>query len=65
MKVRLTRKHAEQIDGIDLKGYQVGDMMDLTPIEAGMLVAEEWAHADRRIVATPTEHQRRSEDDKA
>ena len=29
MKVWLTRKYADRIDGIDLKGYQVGDTLEL------------------------------------
>src|SRR5687768_6133439 len=29
MKVRLTRKHAERIDGISLEGRSVGDVFDL------------------------------------
>jgi hypothetical protein len=41
MKVRLTRKHADRIDGVDLTGCQVGDVVDLAPPEATLLVAEE------------------------
>ena len=62
MKVRLTRKHAEQIDGINLSGYEVGDMLDLTPDEARLIIAEEWALPDRRSMASATEYRRRSED---
>jgi len=62
MKVRLTRKHAESIDGIDLTGYNVGDVIDLTFDEARLIVAEDWAHSDRRVLASPSEHRRRAED---
>lgn len=48
MKVRLTRKYAERIDGIDLSEHEVGDVIDLPPDEARLIIAEEWAHADRR-----------------
>jgi hypothetical protein len=41
--VRLTRKYAEMIDGVDLKEANVGDELDLTPHEANVLVAEGWA----------------------
>ena len=43
MRVRLTRKFADQIDGVDLEGYRVGDVLDLPPKEARLLLAEEWA----------------------
>lgn len=41
--VRLTRKFAERIDGIDLSHHQVGDRMDLSKRDAQMLIAEGWA----------------------
>lgn len=62
MKVRLTRKHAERIDGIDLSSHEVGDVLDLPPDEARLIVAEDWAHSDRRVLTTATEHHRRAED---
>lgn len=42
-QVRLTRKLAEVIDGIDLSSKRVGDLLELTPREAETLVAEGWA----------------------
>ena len=48
MKVRLTRKFADQIDGIDLGGYAPGDLMELSPEQARLIVAEEWAIPERR-----------------
>jgi hypothetical protein len=48
MRVFLTRKLAEEIDGISLKGRQVGDVLDLPPNEAHLLLVEEWAMPERR-----------------
>lgn len=41
--VRLTRKFAEAIDGVDLSRNQVGDLLDLSARDARMLIAEGWA----------------------
>lgn len=41
--VRLTRKYAEAIDGVDLSRNQVGDLLDLSVRDARMLIAEGWA----------------------
>jgi hypothetical protein len=62
MKVRLTRKYAEQIDGIDLSAHDVGDLISVSPDEARLIIAEGWAHADRRIGSAPSEHRRRVDD---
>ena len=43
MKVRLTRKLAEQLDGVDLSPYEVGDVLDLSAPDARLLIAERWA----------------------
>ena len=48
MKVRLTKKFADEIDGIDLSGRRVGDTLDVPPPEARLLMAEEWAASERR-----------------
>ena len=45
MHVRLTRKLAERLDGIDLAGYGEGDVLDLGRREAELLIAEGWATA--------------------
>lgn len=45
MQVRLTRRLAECVDGIDLAHRHVGDLMDLSEHDAEMLVAEGWATA--------------------
>lgn len=43
MRVRLTRKLAEAVDGIDLSAHGVGDILDITPGDAQLLIAEMWA----------------------
>ena len=43
VKVRLTRTLADAIDGIDLGQCHVGDIVDLPPREACLLLAEAWA----------------------
>jgi hypothetical protein len=48
MKVRLTRKLADQLDGIDVADRREGDILDLSPREAKILVIEEWAMLERR-----------------
>jgi hypothetical protein len=52
MQIRLTRKFAEAIDGIDLSHHAVGDVFNLSSADARLLVAEGWAstslHPDRR-----------------
>jgi hypothetical protein len=50
MRVRLVRKLAQKIDGIDLQGREVGDTLDLPSLEAGILIAEEWAAPERRAI---------------
>jgi hypothetical protein len=48
MKVRLTRKLAEEIDGIDLSDHHAGDVMQLPDPDARTLMAEGWAIEERR-----------------
>ena len=43
MWIRLTRKLAERIDGVDISRYAVGDVIDLTRGDAALLIAEDWA----------------------
>jgi len=43
MQVRLTRKYAECIDGVDLSNCQVGDILYLSDRDAYLLIAEGWA----------------------
>ena len=46
--VRLTRKYADVIDGVDLSHAHVGDRLDLSPHDAEVLIAEGWAERDTR-----------------
>jgi RNA-binding protein YlmH len=43
MQIRLTRKFAEAIDGVDLSRRAVGDVFNLSRHDAQLLVAEGWA----------------------
>jgi hypothetical protein len=43
MRVRLIKKLADIIDGVDLRGRSVGDLLNLKPREAKLLIAEQWA----------------------
>jgi hypothetical protein len=62
MKVRLTRKLADRIDGIDLVGRHPGDLLDLPPEDAWLLVAEHWAIPERRQHQSKTLMRRRATD---
>ena len=54
MRVRLTRKLAKHIDGVDLTAHEVGDVLDLPAREAHLLVAEQWAIPERGAIARAT-----------
>lgn len=43
MKVRLLRKFADLINGIDLSKAKTGETLDLPAHDANMLMAEGWA----------------------
>ena len=51
MRVRLTRRLANSIDGVNLSAHQIGDVFEVTRHEAELLVAEAWA-----VVVTPRAH---------
>ena len=59
LRVRLTRKLAARIDGIDLKDAEVGDVLDIPLHDANLLIAEGWAvapaerrqHSSKRVPA--------------
>src|SRR5215212_9405160 len=53
--VRLTRKYADVLNGVDLSGHDVGDRLPLPPRDAGLLIAEGWASP------ASTEERRRSD----
>ena len=60
MRVRLIRKFADVLDGIDLTEMRVGDVIDLKPHHAAILVVEGWAEPVA-VVSTqePEERQNR------
>jgi hypothetical protein len=43
LRIRLTRKLANALNGIDLRAMRVGEVVDLTDPLAQMLIAERWA----------------------
>jgi hypothetical protein len=55
MKIVLTRKLADHIDGVDVSESQVGDVLELPPAQANLLVAEEWAVLERRRAEAQSE----------
>jgi len=62
MKVRLTRKFADSIDGIDLQGRNPGDVFELRAEDARLLLAEEWAVPERRELQATGSPRRREAD---
>lgn len=42
MRVRLVRKLAEILDGVDVSACEVGQIIEVTPREADLLLAEGW-----------------------
>jgi hypothetical protein len=43
MRVRLIKKLADALDGVDLRDHKAGDILELTRAEAELLIAERWA----------------------
>ncbi len=52
MRVLLTKKLAQVIDGVDLTSHEVGEVFEVSAEEARLLVAEHWAIVERRVHAT-------------
>lgn len=48
MRVRVIRKLADRVDGVDLSRCNEGDVIDLAEPEAYLIVAEHWAVPARR-----------------
>ena len=46
--VRLTRKYADVLNGVNLRGHDVGDRLPLPPRQAQLLIAEGWADPEAR-----------------
>jgi hypothetical protein len=54
--VRLIRKYAQMIDGVNLEAAQVGDRLQLSKRDAEVLIAEGWAERapdDHRVRLLP------------
>ena len=49
MRVRLTRKLADRLDGLDLSARTLGDVFEVAPEEGTLLIAEGWAIAERQF----------------
>ena len=43
MRLRLIKKLAQKIDGVDLSAHDLGDILNLSRSEARLLIAEGWA----------------------
>jgi hypothetical protein len=43
VRIRLTKKLATSLNGVDLSPYNVGDIVELPEVAARMLIAERWA----------------------
>ena len=65
MRVRLTKKLAEHVDGVDLTRWRVGDALNLSAREGRLLIAENWAMLEerRRANAGPPRLERRHDVD--
>ena len=61
MKVRLIRKFADLIDGIDLSRAKAGEVLDVSAHDANLLIAEGWAECvgGTRALDKADEHPRR------
>ncbi len=64
VKVRLTKKLALRMDGVDVSANRVGDILELPVEKARLLVAEDWATTEERrrnyLAHPPVERRRRS-----
>jgi hypothetical protein len=57
--VRLTRKYADMINGVDLRAAKVGDRLKLPVRAAEVLVAEGWAETIRSTAPHESRRRRR------
>jgi hypothetical protein len=57
MRIRITKKFALTLNGVDLSRLHVGDTIDMNESDAELLLAEGWAiHAIDAGVKSPAEH---------
>jgi hypothetical protein len=62
MKIRLTKRFAKFIDGIDLSRAAAGEVLDLSSREAALLILEGWAapideDTARRVMVSEERHE--------
>ena len=48
MRVRIVRKLADRVDGIDLTHFDVGEVIELPEMDGRLIVAERWGEFARR-----------------
>jgi hypothetical protein len=48
MRVRIVRKLADRVDGIDLTNHGVGEVIELPEMDGRLIVAERWGEFARR-----------------
>jgi len=53
MRIRLTRRLAEKLNGVDLSHRRVGDLMELSTHDAEVLIAAKWGVAVESAAITP------------
>jgi hypothetical protein len=61
MRVRLVRKLADRLDGVDVSGHSSGDILELSRRDAELLIAERWAEPEA-AAAREQPYRRRAED---
>lgn len=53
VRIRLTKKLAATLNGIDVSALCVGDVVELPDAAARMMIAEGWAEPDTAPAGTP------------
>jgi hypothetical protein len=53
IRVRLTKKLASILDGVDVSMLNVGEILELPDSSAALLIAEKWAEAVAELAADP------------
>jgi hypothetical protein len=64
MKVRLTRKLADSIDGVDLSRKRVGRIINVGRHDAQLLIAEGWGYPADDVGERRSHHNRDRSDDR-
>lgn len=67
-RVRLTKKFAKLIDGVDISRAQAGDEIEVSAEEARILIAEGWAHrtwSEKAVAADTTSRKRHTRKQRA